>query len=381
MTVKNNRTRVLLCAPNLSGGGAERMSLLLLEALYNNNFDVTMYVHERREGQLEPKKSLSKNIKYGVRGNYKRWHLLKHLFMVLKLSWGSDVIVGACEGRASALALTAGKILKRPVVLWLHADWNEFSKILSWRTKKAVSSSKMASAIVACSQGVADAHVEAFPKNKDLVKVIPNAVKTEVIRELSMESLPKTIQKLFERPIVLTVGRLNYQKGHDLLLKSHARAIQMGADYELVILGVGGDKQKLENLASDLDVSNSVHFLGFQENPYRFMAKSSIFVLSSRFEGMPLVLLEAIACRVPIISFDCPAGPSEILDEGKYGILVPPENIESMAAEIVELISNPERRLDLKKASGVRAEMFDMVSFGSSWSKIVEEAEIKGSAR
>lgn len=101
------------------------------------------------------------------------------------------------------------------------------------------------------------------------------------------------------------------------------------------------------------------------------MSKSTVFILSSRFEGFGLVVAEALACGTPVISFDCPSGPSEILEEGKCGILVPPQDVEGMSREIVSLLSNPERQLDLATKGRVRAHAFDINNFGLAWKKVL----------
>lgn len=380
MHTNNSRIRVLICAPNLSRGGAERMSLQLLESLDRKHFEVTMYVQERKKNQFEPCHSVADNVVYGTKGKYRRIYIIKHIFSLVKLSRKSDVIIGVSEGRSSAISMIAGLINRRPVVLWIHADWNLFSKVLSWRTKLAMAAHRKAAAIVAPSKGVAEAHIQNFPDNEKLLHVIPNGINTKSIETASKEDIPDNFKEIFSKKTILGVGRLNHQKGFDLLIRAHAAALKLGSDCNLAIIGAGTDQLALEKLANDLNVSDSVHFLGFQENPYKFMSKCNAFILSSRFEGFALVVAEALACGAPVISFDCPSGPSEIMEDGKFGILVPPQDVESMAKEIVSLLSHPERQLELADKGRARARNFDADNFGLSWKAVLTSAVGNSSA-
>jgi glycosyltransferase involved in cell wall biosynthesis len=110
----------------------------------------------------------------------------------------------------------------------------------------------------------------------------------------------------------------------------------------LLILGDGEDRPLLEQLAKDLNISEDVSLPGFTDNPYAFMKKSAIFVLSSIYEGLPNVLIEALACGCPVVATNCPTGPKEILDNGRYGRLVPVGNHEALAKAILETLDNPD---------------------------------------
>lgn len=376
-----SRTRVLLCAPNLSRGGAERMSLQLLESLDRARFDVTMHLQELEEGQLDPGPRAA-DIVIGRRGPYRRSHLPGHLLRLLRLARRADVIVGVSEGRAAALALLCGRLTGRPVVLWLHADWSRFAGVLSWRTRAAVGAFRHARAIVACSGGVARAHAEAFPGNRPLLRVIPNAIDVDAIAAAAAAPLPSPLPAelapLLEGPTIVAAGRLDPQKGFDLLIEAHARALVQGPAHRLVILGTGEARPALERLARDLGVAGSVSFAGFQDNPHRIMARASLFVLSSRFEGFGLVLAEALACGCPVLSFDCPSGPAEILREGRDGVLVPPEDAGALADAIAALLADPQRRAELAEIGPRRARAYDLPAFAAAWGDLLEEVAGRG---
>ena len=120
----------------------------------------------------------------------------------------------------------------------------------------------------------------------------------------------------------------------------------------LVILGEGPDRDGLTALARKLGIADQVDFPGFESNPFASMARARVFVLSSRFEGLPTVLIEAMACGVPVVSTDCPSGPGEILEGGKWGRLVPVGDWRSLAQAIVETLDNPASPASLVARAG-----------------------------
>lgn len=140
---------------------------------------------------------------------------------------------------------------------------------------------------------------------------------------------------------ILGVGRLVSQKGFDLLIEAFALLSEECPDWTLSLVGDGPERQNLEMLAQKLGVAERVYFHGAQSSVGKFYESASIFVLSSRFEGFGLVIIEAQAHGVPVVAFDCPRGPSEIIRHGYNGLLVEPEDVKELAAAIKKLIRNP----------------------------------------
>jgi len=130
---------------------------------------------------------------------------------------------------------------------------------------------------------------------------------------------------------LLAVGKLGYQKGFDMLLSIMKH---LDAHYHLTILGEGADKEKLEAQIASLALENQVTLAGFSDNPYAYMREADLFVLSSRFEGLPNVVLEANVCGLPVVAFDSAGGTGEIIHEGKNGFLVAPFDLEAFAKTI-----------------------------------------------
>lgn len=156
----------------------------------------------------------------------------------------------------------------------------------------------------------------------------------------SKPALPSTIGP--GEPLVLAVGRLHRQKGYASLLRAFALVVRRKPAH-LVILGEGGDRDKLQDLANSLGISDRVHFLGYAPNPLAYMRRADVFVLSSIAEGFGNVIVEALASGTPVISTDCPHGPNEILAGGRYGTLVRVGDDAQMGQAIIEKISSPKQ--------------------------------------
>jgi glycosyltransferase involved in cell wall biosynthesis len=204
-----------------------------------------------------------------------------------------------------------------------------------------------------------------FPENK--VVVIHNPLDIGRVRSLGTDGVGHPWYRE-PAPVITAVGRLTPQKGFPYLLKAVRILLSEGMDCRLAILGRGPEEEQLRNLASDLGIEDSVAFLGFQENPYKYLARSSVFVLSSLYEGFPNALLEAVALGIPSAATRCPTGPEEIITDGVDGILVPPADEKALADAIKRLLLDRDLRDRLSRAGKKRAE-----SFGAE--KIVREYE------
>jgi glycosyltransferase involved in cell wall biosynthesis len=202
-----------------------------------------------------------------------------------------------------------------------------------------------ADGIVAVSHGVARdlAHVTGLPLK--CIRVIYNPVNPALL-EKSKESLDHPWFQSGEPPVILGIGRLEEQKDFPTLIRAFARVRQV-QPARLVILGSGREQQRLKTLVDEFGVENDVAIVGFVKNPYAYLVRAAVFVLSSAWEGLPNVLIEALALGTPVVSTNCPNGPEEILDKGKYGELVPVGNSEAMAQAISSVLSGNSKSVDL----------------------------------
>lgn len=170
---------------------------------------------------------------------------------------------------------------------------------------------------------------------------------------------------------VVGVGRLDVHKGFDLLIRAFAVCYAEHPDWRLVIVGEGDQRGPLETLAHELGVGPVVRFLGRVAHPTAVMRQSDLFVLSSRFEGFPNVLLEAMAAGLPVIAADCRSGPSHIVRHGIDGVLIPPEDVDALAAAMGALMGDRKRRAELAARAGEVTERFAIDRIMGEWERLL----------
>lgn len=204
------------------------------------------------------------------------------------------------------------------------------------------------------------------------VTVIPDPITIEVKSE-KVKS-----EKCVNR--VVTIGRYAYQKGYDLLLQAWAeisriRELVNGEEWTLDIFGQG-DQTDYRQLMVELGIdTDRCHLNGPVEDVVKVYQDSSIFVLSSRFEGFGMVLVEAMACGLPVVSFDCPAGPDEIITDGVDGLLVPSGDVHALAEKIMVLMSDENLRRRLGQQARQTAQRYDMATLADQWITLFEKVK------
>lgn len=200
-----------------------------------------------------------------------------------------------------------------------------------------------AGAIVAVSDGVADDLARTANLPRARIHTIYNPVATPDIPEKAREPVEHPWLAAGEPPVVLGVGRLAAQKDFPTLLRAFAR-LRARRPARLVILGEGRKRRALEAQVRDLGLTADVDLPGYRENPFAWMARAQLFVLSSAYEGLPGALIQALACGCPVVSADCPSGPREVLAGGEYGPLVPVGDDAAMAAAMARVLDAPPAR-------------------------------------
>jgi glycosyltransferase involved in cell wall biosynthesis len=170
------------------------------------------------------------------------------------------------------------------------------------------------------------------------ISVIPNPVLFRDDRIMLENSIE------LSSPSIITVGSLSEQKGHARLIDIFAIVVNMRPDWRLYIVGEGGCRKELEDQIASHNLKNSIFLTGQVENPVDLLKQADIFVFTSLYEGFPNALSEAMAEGLPVVSFDCPSGPSDIINNEKSGLLVPNGDCDAFVDELVKLIDNPEKR-------------------------------------
>lgn len=195
-----------------------------------------------------------------------------------------------------------------------------------------------ADVIISVSRGVNQELESLFGLARQKLAVIYNPIDTGKIRRLMQEPVSHLWVAHKEVPVILAAGRLTVAKDYPMLLKAFA-LLRAERPARLVILGRGEEELTLKELAKELDVASDVFFAGFQNNPYAWMRNCDLYVMSSSWEGLPGALLEALTCGAKVVSTDCPSGPAEILENGKWGRLVPVGDARAMAKAIDEALN------------------------------------------
>lgn len=174
-----------------------------------------------------------------------------------------------------------------------------------------------------------------------------------------------------EHPVVLAAGRLVANKGFDLLIRAFAPLAAEHPGWRLRIFGSGARRDRLRALISELGLTGSVELCGLTRDLHGEMARASIYALSSRREGMPMVIIEAMGMGLPVVSFDCPFGPPELIEHGRDGLLVPTGDVDALTAALRELIEDPALRDRLGEQAVRSARAHDLEHIGARWSRLI----------
>lgn len=215
---------------------------------------------------------------------------------------------------------------------------------------------RRAAAVVVVSNDLAEDIVAGYHVPRRKIEVIPNGIDPGRIRRLAAAEAEDTAAD-DSCPLVVAIGRLVAQKAFDDLIGAFA-VVRARTKARLVIFGDGPERSRLERLVTDLGLADAVFLEGRTPNPYWLLARADVFALSSTWEGQGQVILEALALGTPVVSTDCPSGPRELLDGGRYGILVPPGDPPALAEAILGLLGDPARRAELSERGPARADAF-----------------------
>jgi glycosyltransferase involved in cell wall biosynthesis len=373
---------------NLSGGGVQRMTGLLAEGLAARGAKVDLVVCDA-QGDLRDQISPAVRMVALQRGNPVAARLtalradpqgLAALIRPLTtIKYASETV--AClpslvrylrTARPDSLfsattylnieAVLARRLAGVPTRLVI-SDRSHFSSgkpRKEWRQRNLVAAMRraylQADAITAVSNGVADDIARSLGIARESIATLYNPTITPDFAARASQPIDHPWFTDGAPPVLLAVGRMTFQKDFSTLLRAFAR-VRRDRPVRLVIIGEANQKQqaRFRTEATALGVQEAVDLLGYLPNPLPYMARAAVLVLSSRYEGFPNVLLEAMACGTPVVSTACPSGPSEILEDGAYGPLVPVGDDPALAAAIMATLDHPPDRARLK----ARAAVFD----------------------
>jgi GalNAc-alpha-(1->4)-GalNAc-alpha-(1->3)-diNAcBac-PP-undecaprenol alpha-1,4-N-acetyl-D-galactosaminyltransferase len=332
--------RVALLISSLGPGGAERVMSLLADGLVARGHEVSLITlsHAGKDFYaLDPRVQRrglgllgdSTHLLSAIHANIRRIRALRRAIRT-----AAPEVVLAFVTHMNVLALIACVGLRARVVVSERVDPTSHSEGRLWQALRTLTY-RRADAVVVQTESVAR-WFRARSWRRERVIVIPNPV-MRAAESAQAQLLPP-------RPFVLGAGRLVHQKGFDILIRAFGLLAAGTPQLRLVIAGEGPDAQQLRQLAAALGLESRVLFLGNVENLSALMRSAEAFVLSSRYEGFPNVLLEALASGLPVVSTDCPSGPREILRDGEFGLLVPCENPPALADALRRVATDADLR-------------------------------------
>ncbi len=337
------KNRVSLFVPSLGGGGAERVMLNLSQGFAERGLTVDLVLAQAKGPYLDQVSSKVRLIDLKAPRV-----LLSFPPLIRYLRQEQPAALLGAMHYANLVALWAKRLsgVSTRVVATVHNPLSHLFQSSSPRRAGLIPSLlplfyPWTDRIVTVSEGLADNLAQKANLPRHQIQVIYNPVVTSDLFTKSRVPLDHLWLRPGEPPVILGVGRLTEQKDFTTLIKAFA-IVRQSCPVRLMILGEGEDRLKLEALVKEIGLEGSVSMPGFVENPYAYMAKAAVFVLSSAWEGFGNVIAEAMACGTPVVSTDCQSGPAEILENGKYGELVPVGDVEELASAIARTLDHPQ---------------------------------------
>lgn len=307
---------------------------------------------------------LGRKSSRGARRQLERLKILMRLRRALAES-EPDVIVSFID-LTNILTLIAAKRMDVPVIISERTDPRAYRIPLIGRILRRATYPRAAALVVQTSSVAEWAETMVASER---VRVIANPVRPSRRDQAEAHS-----QSLPSGPFVLGVGRLGSEKGFDLLIRAFARSIKDHPEWQLVILGRGSEEKNLRKLARDVGVDSHTQFLGLIREINVAYARGALFVLSSRFEGFPNVLLEAMAAGMPVIAADCRSGPRDIVTHEVDGILVRPNDVGALHRAMERVMSDPELRSRLGSEARRVVDRFSIHTIADAWGELFATA-------
>lgn len=359
---KKIEKKVLFVIDGLRPGGTERVFVNLINNLGASIEPVVVV--------LESKEYLAHDLKNDVETYYlckeNRWDVFR---VVARLAWiirqKKPEAIMSFGYYANHLVVLARYIsgCTAPVCISERSHTASALKTMNFRTIRKLllkATYRRADRIVAVSETTKAGLISCYDIRSDRIRVIHNPIDLEKVAYLSSEEVGHPWFDEKGLLLVIGVGRLVAEKGFPYLMKAFSIVSRVMPNSRLIILGEGQERARLEKLKRELELEDRVDLLGYQRNPYKFMARAHVFVLSSWFEGFPNVVLEAMACGLPVIASRGPTAAEEIITHGENGLLVHPGDEHSLAKAMLRLLGDRELRGKFERNGKERVREFSL---------------------
>jgi glycosyltransferase involved in cell wall biosynthesis len=352
--------RFLILHINSSFGGAERTTENLLRYLNREVINEVVFLASDAIRDYFPADSYDRFIDtqtYGLSGWFVNLRVLlrdaRVLARILKKE-APDIVLSVMHYPSAILIfsslfskLRAKKVISLRGPVYEHMRYFEHGilrKIFLWLVISITA--LFADRVIVPSKGVKEELKRCFLCRDGKIEVIPNGIDNSLVDTLKNKPIDDCEALMNKKyPVLCSASRLSPEKNLHLLLDAFS-LIRRRVKSALVIVGSGSELKKLQDIAEDLDISDSVYFVGEKDNVFPYIYHSDIYIHTCLFEGFGYNIIEAMACGTPVVATDCPYGPAEIID-GRYGVLVPPNEPVSLAEAVISLLNNEKRRREL----------------------------------
>jgi len=372
--------KLFILIPSLEKGGIERSMSRLSRGLLDRGWDISIISEKPSEESLsyfdERVKLLSLGTSFIDQNSNIYFSIFKNILYYFKIrkyikKHSPDVLLAAKNIPVSIILKISlknkFKLIIREAVDPKHSSITQrsfFSRFLINNIKGFLY--PKSDNIIAISEGVKQSLIKNFKLDSSKIKTIYNPSSDEKILSLAQEEIGSDL--LSGKPLIISVGRLTKQKDHITLLKAF-NEIYSKIDCNLYIVGEGSERDNLEKFIRNNNIEDRVKLLGYQNNPWKFMSKSELFILPSIWEGFGNVIVEAMLIGIPVISSDCPSGPREILNDGVNGKLFKVGDYSHLAKIIEDVLSDDNSEL-INRAK-IRSRDFTIEKITEEYEKVL----------
>ena len=362
--------KVLVLHGHLSMGGEERVLLSVLKNLVELNYDVDLLItwNHGKNNLFENEIPEKVNYKFLFDNYNGKNKLIKEIYRIrAKATYLKKVEKIIKENKYDVIIDYSSNLLKYnnfdikvPVFAWIHFSLTFGEKLSADKIEKYKKQYKKYDKILAICDTMRDEFVEILGMDKNKVELVYNPIDLEAIRKKA-ENIDKKYENYLKQDYFLQVSRLTEQKQPEHLVDIYYKLKQRGIKDKLYFIGNGEKVELIKQKIKEYKLEDDVILLGQIENPYPFFKNAKLFVHTAKYEGLPTVLLESLAFGTPVVAYDCPTGPKDILGKNsEYGKLIPLNDKDVFVEKVCELMNDDEKYKNYRKISLVRSDDFSM---------------------